>query len=102
MKSRSQRYDIKRPSPRYGQKYTKCKMYLSKMRLYVLSNTKATFEAQFMKKFSNTEAELKISVAYKKKRVVIFFFIFYFCTTVDKMRDSHFSPLLYFKWKPDI
>ena len=32
---------------------------------YVLSNTWATFEAQFMKKFSNTEADLKKSVAYK-------------------------------------
>ena len=30
----------------------------------------ATFEAQFMKKLNNTEAELKNSVAYKKKRVV--------------------------------
>ena len=28
-----------------------------------------TFEAQFMKKLSNTEAELKKSVAYKKKRL---------------------------------
>ena len=37
--------------------------------LYVLSNTEATFEAQFMKKLSNTEAELKKSDAYKKKRV---------------------------------
>ena len=27
--------------------------------LYVLSNTEATFEAQFMKKLSNTNAELK-------------------------------------------
>ena len=34
--------------------------------LYVLSNTEATFEAQFMKKLSNTEAELKKSDAYKK------------------------------------
>ena len=28
-----------------------------------------TFEDQFMEKLSNTEAELKKSVAYKKKRV---------------------------------
>ena len=33
--------------------------------LHVLGNTQTTFEAQFMKKLSNTEAELKISVAYK-------------------------------------
>ena len=36
------------------------------LRLHVLSNTQTIFEDQFMKKFSNTEAELKISVAYKK------------------------------------
>ena len=33
---------------------------------------KATFEAQFIEKLSNTEAELKKSVAYKKKRVAYF------------------------------
>ena len=37
--------------------------------LYVLSNTLATFAAQFMKKLINTEAGLKKSVAYKKKLV---------------------------------
>ena len=34
---------------------------------YVLRKTWATFEAEFMKKLSNTEAELKKSIAYKKK-----------------------------------
>ena len=34
--------------------------------LYVLRNTQATFEAQFMQKLSNTEGELKKSVAYEK------------------------------------
>ena len=34
--------------------------------LYVLSDTSATFEVQFMKKLSNIEAELKKSVAYTK------------------------------------
>ena len=33
---------------------------------YVLSSTQATFEAQFMKKLNNTDAELKTSVVYKK------------------------------------
>ena len=33
---------------------------------YVLNNTKATLEAQFMKKLSSTEANLKKGVAYKK------------------------------------
>ena len=36
----------------------------------VLSNTYARFEAQLMKKLSNTGAELKKSIAYKKKHVV--------------------------------
>ena len=35
--------------------------------LYVISNTQTTFEAQFIKKLCNTKAELKKSVAYKKK-----------------------------------
>ena len=34
------------------------------MLIYVLNNTQATFEAQFMKKLSNTEAKLKKSVPY--------------------------------------
>ena len=38
---------------------------------YVLSNTCATFEDQFKKKLSNTEAALKESIAYKK--VCIFY-----------------------------
>ena len=35
--------------------------------LYVFSNTKAIFEAQFMKKLNETEGELKKRVAYKRK-----------------------------------
>ena len=38
--------------------------------LYVLSNTEAPSEAQFMKKLSKTEAELKKSVAQEKKKFV--------------------------------
>ena len=40
----------------------------------VLSNTQTTFEVQFMKKLSNTEAEMKKSVPYEKKRVASFLF----------------------------
>ena len=39
--------------------------------LYVLSSTWATFEAKVMKKWSNTEAKLKKSVAYKKACITI-------------------------------
>ena len=34
--------------------------------IYVINNTYATFEAQFIKKLSNTEADLEKSIAYKK------------------------------------
>ena len=68
MKNRSYRYDIDRPTPRHGQKYTKYEMCLGIMMVVIstkqhLSNS---FEAQFMKKLSNTDAELEKSVAYKK------------------------------------
>ena len=35
--------------------------------VYILSNTEATFETQFMKKFSNTEAKLKKALLMKKE-----------------------------------
>ena len=41
--------------------------------MMVLSNTQATFEVQFLKKLSSTEAEMKKSVPYEKKRVASFF-----------------------------
>ena len=40
--------------------------YVSVTCLYVVSNTWETLEAQFIKKLSNIEAELKKSVSYKK------------------------------------
>ena len=42
--------------------------------MMVLSNTQTTFEVQFTKKLSNTEAEMKKSVPYEKKRVASFLF----------------------------
>ena len=45
------------------------------MMVICVSNAKATFEAQYMKKLSNTEAEMKKSVAYKKKRVLLLIFL---------------------------
>ena len=38
---------------------------------YVLSNTESTLDPQFIRKLSNTEAELKKSVAYKKSMLLI-------------------------------
>ena len=44
--------------------YTKCKMYHS------IIMYKATFEGQFMEKLSNTESELKKSIAYTKEACI--------------------------------
>ena len=72
MKSRSQRFDINRSRPRHVHKYTKYKMSIRIMMVIYIkqhqSNTKATFESQFMKTLSISEAELKKSVASNKKR----------------------------------
>ena len=51
MKNRLHRYDINRSRSRRGRKYS---TYKVSQCLYVLSNTLAKFEAQFMKKLSNT------------------------------------------------
>ena len=66
IKNKSHRYNINRPRPRHELKYTKYKLCLSIMMVYVSSDSQATFEAHFMKKLSSAEAELKKSVAYKK------------------------------------
>ena len=58
IKNRSRRYDINTLRRRQGHKYTKYKMFVSIL-MHVLSSTKATFEAQFMKKLSNNEAQSK-------------------------------------------
>ena len=58
-------YDINRPRP-MDTNIVNIKSASVWWCLYVLSNTKATFEAQFRKKLSSVEAELKKSVAYKK------------------------------------
>ena len=62
-KNASHKYDKKRPRARY-------KICLT------LSSTKATFKAQFMKKLSNTEVELKKRIAYKDKCICQNFNIF--------------------------
>ena len=63
MKNTAHRYDINRPSSRdryQYSKYKKCHRCLN-----VLSNTYATFQAQFVKKLSNADAELKEAVLIK-------------------------------------
>ena len=55
IKNRLHRNDINRPTPRHGHKYIKYKKCLSMKIL------------QYIKKLSNTKAELKKSVAYENK-----------------------------------
>ena len=61
IKSRSHRYGINRLRCRYGHIVN-----IKTVSVYVLSNTQAISEAQFMKKLSNTEAELKKALLIKK------------------------------------
>ena len=66
MKNRSHRYDINRRRSRQGRQNSEYKRCLSIISLYVLSNGLAKFEAQFMKKLSSTETELKKVFLIKK------------------------------------
>ena len=68
MKKESHRYNINRQRSRHGHKHRKYKKCLNMMMLMYVEYI-YTLEAQFMRKLNNTEAELKKSVAYKKKCV---------------------------------
>ena len=64
MENRSHRYGINRPSSRHGHKHSKYKKCTSKMMLTCIKQHQSNTEAQSMKTLSNTETELKKSVAY--------------------------------------
>ena len=66
IKNRSHRYDTNRPRPKDRHKILNSKCGTVRWWLCVLGNTSATFEAKFMQNSSNTKAELKKSLAYKK------------------------------------
>ena len=66
MKNRSHRYDIIDLGLDMDNNIVNLKSVSVSWCLYVLSNIQETFEVEFMKKLSNTEAEMKKSVAYKK------------------------------------
>ena len=66
MKNRSHRYDINRPWYRHGNKYNKYKKKSQYDDALYIKQHLVTFEAQFMKKLSNTEAELKKALLMKK------------------------------------
>ena len=62
-KNRLHRYDMNRPRPRPGHKYTKYKMCQSTIMVISIKQNLSKSEAQLMKKLSNTDIELKKSVA---------------------------------------
>ena len=71
MENRSYRYGINRPRPRYGQKYTKCKMCLIIIMVIGIRQYLSNTWSSIHEKLSNAEAELKKSVAYIKQIVTI-------------------------------
>ena len=84
MKSRLHRHDINSPRSRHIVNIRIISVWLC---TYVLSNTKPTFEVQFMRKLSNTEADVKKSVSYKKR--------VHFVGTYNK---SLFNPFFVLLW----
>ena len=66
MRNRSQIYSIIRPRPRHGHKYTKYKIYLSIIMVICITQHLSNIWSRIHKNLSNTEAELKKSVGYKK------------------------------------
>ena len=71
MKYRSQIYNINRYRTRHGYKYTKYKMYLTVMKRISIKQHLTNIRSSIMKKFSNTESELKKSVANNKRACVL-------------------------------
>ena len=69
VKNRSHIFVINKPWSRREHKISKYKSASLSWCLYVAKNTEATFKAQ--KKLSNTEAELKKSLAYKKTYITL-------------------------------
>ena len=68
--------------------------------IYVLSNTYATFEAQFMKNLSSTEAQLKKALLIENastfllKGATTFFIKNMFCFTLCFQKDDHTLQLV--------
>ena len=67
MKNRSRRYDINRPRPRHGHKYTEEKMCLNIMMAICIKQHQSNVQSSIHEKVKqHTEAEFKKIVAYKK------------------------------------
>ena len=82
VKNKMHIFDIKL-RPIHGRKYTKYKICLSIMMVICIKQHLSNFEAQFMTKLNNTEAELKNSVAYKKAFILSRTFKF----TVSRLKE---------------
>ena len=67
MKNTSDKYNVNRATLRHGHKYSKYKMCLSLMMIICVNQHYATFEAQLMRRSTNTEAELKKALRIKKR-----------------------------------
>ena len=72
MKNRLYRYNINRPRSRHGHNYSKYERSLSMMVLICIKQHLSNIWSSIHEKLSNTEAELKKSVAYIKKRAPVF------------------------------
>ena len=66
MKHRSHRYDVNRPRPRHGHKYTKYKVCLIIMMVTGIKQHLSNTSSSVHENFSNTEAKLKKLLLVKK------------------------------------
>ena len=71
IKNRSQIYNINWSRPRHGHKYTEYKMCFSIMIFMCIKLHLSNIWSSVHEKLCNTKAELKKSVAYKKKLVLM-------------------------------
>ena len=86
MKNGLHRHNINKPMSRHGDKYSKYKTCHSMMMLLCIKQHQAPFEAQFMRMLCNTEAELKKTVAYKKRLYLYQIF------RIDTFKSLHLFP----------
>ena len=79
MKNRSHRYDIGRSKSKHGHKYSAYETYLSMMMLLCIKQVLSNISSSVHEKLSKTEAKLKKSVTYEKKRVVFLYALDFRC-----------------------
>ena len=93
MKNRSHRYNINRPSSRHGHKYRRYRKRLSMMMLICIKQHLSNSWSSIHEKQSNTEAELKKCVAYKKSvKAIILWSLDIFLIFPNFLRSEVLSP----------